>query len=254
MLLQNGVIAFETLRHKEQLDKLESLSANDIATIGEIFYDLDDLEASLYHRIVLERLRVINALEKAVDDNALEKVLQRHIFSHLWLLDPGWERATETVPSHMEKSVAKMFEDVDKTLTKEERLSRVDVKYTTAQGKHVIVELKRADRLLSTNDVHRQLDKYRIAFQKVARQHENPPRPLELICIVGRDLREWVDSAEREITARTLVSIGARVVTYQQLIAGSEANYREFLERHAQAGRISELVNNIGEWEWNNGN
>ena len=254
VLLQNGVIAFETLRHKEQLDKLESLSANDISAIGDIFYDLDDLEATLYHRIVQERLRVINALEKAVDDNALEKVLQEHIFSHLWLLDPGWERATETVPSYMEKSVVKMFEDVDRTLTREERLSRVDIKYTTTQGKHVIVELKRADRLLSRNDVHRQLDKYRIAFQKVARQHEHVPRPLELICIVGRDLREWVDAGEREVTAQILAPIGARVVTYQQLIAGSEANYREFLERHAQAGRISELVNNIGEWEWGNGN
>ena len=109
VLLQNGVIAFETLRHKEQLDKLESLSANDISTIGKIFYDLDDLEATLYYRIVIERLRVIDALAEAVDDNALEKVLQEHIFTHLWLLDPGRERATETVPSYMEKSVTKMF-------------------------------------------------------------------------------------------------------------------------------------------------
>ncbi len=252
VLLQNGVIAFETLRHKEQLDRLESLTAKDVTAIGEIFYDLDDLEATLYHRIVQERLRVIKALEKAVDDNALEKVLQEHIFSHLWLLDPGWERATETAPSYMEKSVGKMFEDVDKTLTQEERLSRVDVKYTTTQGKHVIVELKRADRLLSKNDVLRQLDKYRIAFQKVAQQHEDTPRPLELICIIGRDLREWENPSERELTAQILAPIGARVVTYQQLIAGSEANYKEFLERHVQAGRISELVNNIDEWEWGN--
>ena len=251
VLLQNGVIAFETLRHKEQLDKLDSLSAQDISTIGKIFYDLDDLEATLYHRIVVERLRVIDALTKAVDDNALEKVLQDHIFTHLWLLDPGWERATETVPSYMEKSVTKMFEDVDKTLTPEERASRIDIKYTTAQGKHIIVELKRADRLLSTSDVHRQLDKYRIAFQKVARQHEEQPKPIELVCIVGRELQEWADPGERDVTARTLAQIGARVVTYQQLIADSEANYREFLERNADAGRISELIRQISEWEWN---
>ena len=250
VLLQNGVISFETLRHKEQLDKLDSLSVRDISTIGRIFYDLDDLEATLYHRIVLERLRVIEALARAVDDNALEKVLQEHIFTHLWLLDPGWERATETVPSYMEKSVAKMFEDVDKTLTDEERLSRIDIKYTTAQGKHVIVELKRADRLLGTVEVFRQLDKYRVAFQKVARQHEDPPRPLELICVVGRDLRGWEDPRERDVTAEALDSIGARVVTYQQLIGDSEANYREFLKRHAEAGRISELISDIGEWEW----
>ncbi len=250
VLLQNGVIAFETLRHKEQLDKLDSLSEQDISSIGKIFYDLDDLEATLYHRIVVERLRVIEALAKAVDDNALEKVLQEHIFTHLWLLDPGWERATETVPSYMEKSVTKMFEDVEGTLTKEERLGRIDIKYATTQGKHVIVELKRTDRILSTNDVHGQLNKYRMAFQKLARQHEEQRKPLDLVCVVGRDLREWTDPAERDVTARTLAQIGARVVTYQQLIADSEANYREFLERHADAGRISELIRQISEWEW----
>ena len=70
VLLQNSVIAFETLRHKEQLDKLDSLTAKDISRIGKIFYDLDDLEATLYHRIVNERLRVIQALKNAVDNNA----------------------------------------------------------------------------------------------------------------------------------------------------------------------------------------
>lgn len=253
VLFQNGVIAFETLRHKEQLDRLDSLTGNDIAAVADILYDLDDLEATLYHRIVQERLKVINALINAIDGNALEKVLQKHIFSHLWLLDPGWERATETVRSYMEQTVTSMFEDVDKTLTDEERLGRVDIKYMTAQGKHVIVELKRADRRLGTDDVYAQLDKYRRAFLKVARQHERPLRPLELICVVGRDLRGWEDPAEREITSRTLNPIGARVVTYQQLIRDSQANYNEFIERHAEAGRVSELVREIGEWEWDNG-
>ena len=250
VLFQNGVIAFETLRHKEQLDKLDSLSAMDLPTIAQIFYDLDDLEATLYYRIVHERLRVIGALKSAVDDNALEKVLQEHIFTHLWLLDPSWERATETVPSYMERSVTSMLEDVGGKLSPAERSSRLDIKYTTAQGKHVIVELKRADRALSTNDIRGQLDRYRRAFEGVARQHEYPLKPLELICIVGRDLREWTNPAEREITAKTLAPIGGRVVTYQQLIADSEANYREFLNRHVDAGRISELIRKIGEWEW----
>lgn len=250
VLLQNGVIAFEILRHKEQLDKLDSLSASDISAIKDIFYDLDDLEATLYHRIVDERLRVIEALKNAVDDNALEKVLQEHIFTHLWLLDPSWERATETMPSYMESSVTKMFEDIDRKLTTDERSSRIDIKYTTAQGKHVIVELKRADRVLSTDDVRRQLDKYRRAFEKVARQHEDIPKPLELICIIGTDLRGWTDSNERDITAKTLDPIGARVVTYQQLISESEAKYREFMRKHENAGRISDLIRAIDEWEW----
>lgn len=252
VLLQNGVIAFETLRHKGELDRLDKLTANDMPTIAKIFYDLDDLESTLYHRIVSERLRVIAALRKSVSDNALEKVLQEHIFQHLWLLDPSWERATET-GSFMESSVTKMFEDIEEKLTDEERLSRVDIKYTTAQGKHVIVELKRAERLLNTDQIRVQLNKYRTAFEKVASQHEDEGqrKPLELVCIVGRDLRDWAGGPrERGMSEDTLAIIGARVVTYQQLIADSESNYRQFLERNRDAGRISKLVEQIGEWEW----
>ena len=249
VLLQNGVIAFETLRHKEQLDRLENLTANDMTVIAKIFYDLDDFEATLYHRIVDERLKIVQALKKAVDDNALEKVLQEHIFSHLWLLDPSWERATATTP-YMESTVGKMFEDVKKHLTQEERNSRVDIKYTTAQGKHVIVELKRADAVLTTNAMWAQLDRYRRAFTKVVAQHEDVPGPLEIVCVIGSDLMEWQDPNERVVTADTLKAIGARVVTYQQLINNSEASYREFLVRHQEAGRLSRLIQEIDEWEW----
>ena len=34
---------------------------------------------------------------------ALEEVLQEHLFENVWLLDPGWERATGDV--HMEPRV-----------------------------------------------------------------------------------------------------------------------------------------------------
>ena len=104
--------------------------------------------------------------------------------------------------------------------------------------------------VLTTDAVRSQLDKYRRAFLQVVRQHEDPPNPLEIICVVGSDLREWTDPAERTVTEDTLRIIGARVVTYQQLIRGSEANYREFLQRHEDAGRLSRLISEIDEWEW----
>ena len=143
-----------------------------------------------------------------------------------------------------------MFEDVNERLTQKERDSRVDIKYTTAQGKHVIVELKRAGVLLTTDDIRTQLVKYRRALRKVVRQHENPPGPIEIVCVIGRDLREWSDAQEIVDTEETLKVIDARVVTYQQLINGSEANYREFLARHDDAGRLGRIIQEIDEWEW----
>ena len=71
----------------------------------------------------------------------VERVLQRYLFDHLWLLDAAWERATgsEQIESCL-REVGVITDD----LTEKERLGRVDIAYRTNAGKHIIVELKRA--------------------------------------------------------------------------------------------------------------
>jgi len=65
-LLKHSILAFESLRYKENLDALERISPENLASLSEIFTDLDDIEAVLYHQIVTERLLVIEALDKKV--------------------------------------------------------------------------------------------------------------------------------------------------------------------------------------------
>lgn len=136
-LYKHGVLAFEHLRHKEKLAQLGAIDVNDLDAIVKLFSELDDIEASWYYQIVHGRLDMIRKLKDLNDDeDALGKVIQQHICTHLWLLDPSWERATET-PS-MERNVRADFDRLSKQLSQEERDGRIDISYRKAPGKHVI--------------------------------------------------------------------------------------------------------------------
>jgi hypothetical protein len=110
---------------RKDLDTLERIRPEDLAMIGEIFSSLDDIEASLYHEIIHGRLETIDVLQRSVDENQLENVIRDYIAEKLWLLDPGWERATGS--EFVESSLAKEFEDYDFKLTKEELAGRLGI-------------------------------------------------------------------------------------------------------------------------------
>ena len=67
-LFKHAILAFESLRYKENLDALERIKPENLQALAEIFTDLDDIEAVLYHQIVRERVEVIKALQQKVED------------------------------------------------------------------------------------------------------------------------------------------------------------------------------------------
>lgn len=242
-LFKHGVIAFESFRYKESLDALDAITVESIPAIAQVFRDLDQIEATLYHQIVRERLQVIRALEEKVDEDAREKVIQQHLFEHLWLLDPSWERATDT--PYMEQQVRHVFGDLDAGLTDDEKAGRLDIKYKTYSGKHVIVELKRAERVVDTYELAGQVRKYRAAIMKIVERQGRPYEPFEFICIVGREPRDWADPGGRETSADSLKPLNARIVMYQELLQNAYGAYKAYLDRSAQAGRIYDLIRAI---------
>lgn len=242
-LFTHGVLAFETLRYKDNLDALESVSPDNVAEFSKVIGDVDDIEAALYHQIVRERIAVIEALIHKVESNALEKVIQEYLFDHLWLLDASWERATQ--PPYMEKRVETEFEKVSQKLSKEERQSRYDIKYTTTARKHVIVELKRANRPVSTGQLISQTPKYRNALRKLLGEFGQGNEPIEVVCVVGNKLTDWTDPVAEEESKKSLAGSHIRVVTYQQLINDAQKMYSSFLEKKMEVGRISALLRDI---------
>ena len=64
--------------------------------LRDALLQLDDLEASAYCQTARGRLGVTAILAGAADGGDLEMLVQKHLFDHLWLLDPSWERAAGT--------------------------------------------------------------------------------------------------------------------------------------------------------------
>ncbi|WBB77612.1 ATP-binding protein [Micromonospora sp. WMMD882] len=240
-LFAHAVLAFETLRYRDNLDALEDLEPRDIAMVSTLFRTIEDLEAALYHQIVVQRLRVIDKLRSHVDENALERILQEHLFEHLWLLDPSWERATDRT---MEERISSGFASITSQLTAEEAASRLDIRYKRVTGTNVIVELKRHSVITDTMTLAAQVDKYRNAILRYL-QDIGKDEPVEVVCVVGRDLRDWANIRGKEESRNLLSAKNIRVVKYEQLLADAYAGYREYLDGQDELGRIRKILDSI---------
>ena len=239
-----NVLAFESLRFRHMTHRIEQISSDNLSALGEIFTQLDDLEESAYYQITRQRLEVINKLTNLVDENAKEKALQEHLFTHLWLLDPSWERAASTAT--MEKSIGTIFESVSRTLTQEQRSSRLDIQYTTTGKKHVVIELKRYNRSFYAEELVPQIRKYRDSIATALDKMGLGDEPLEFICVIGKPLRDWSSPRDgKRTTAHMLASVDARVVMYDELIVNAQQAYQDYLDGQTKAGRLYQLITEI---------
>ena len=241
-LYKHGILAFEHLHHKEKLNELERLDINNLEVAVKLFSELDDIEASWYYQITEGRLDVIKKLSDHIDDDVLEEVIKLHIYTHLWLLDPSWDMATET-PT-LEQSVTTTFEKISDKLSEEEKRGRLDIRYKKTSGKHVIIELKRGSVRTSSFRLMEQVDKYIRALRKQLREAKEDGS-VEAICLVGKELSDWEDTETRQESEKVLEAKHIRVVTYQQLIRDAEASYQQYLEKSKDKGRIQKILDEI---------
>jgi len=243
-LYRNAILAFETLALRHSLTSLEQIKSEaDLAAYISIFDDLRWIEEAHYYDIVKSRLEVLEKFNDIVDADAKEKVLQAHIYESLWLLDASWERAT--TDKKMEQRVKAEFTNIDAKLTDEERRGRVDIRYKTVSGKHVIIELKKYSRGVTAHDLAAQVGKYRSALRKCLNEKFPKERNvIECICIVGAtpEPRDDPDRVERILSGED-----ARFVTYDGLIKQTQDNYRQYLEVSEKMAALRNLLDSIGE-------
>ena len=237
-LYRASILAFEKLALKDMLSALDHVeTVGDFDLLARLMTGVDEIEATRYRDIVEGRLKVIQALRNLVP-NALERALQEHLFNHLWLLHPSWERAA-TVP-RMEETVGAEFEKIDAGLSEEERRGRIDIRFQTVPGKHVIVELKRYDARVNAADLVKQLQKYRRALQKCLRdKYQGEPRDVECVAVLGAAPTPQDDP---EGNRRILDAIGARYVTYDELVQQAEASYDDYLKARTHASDLDDLL------------
>ena len=240
-LYKHTLLAFERLALKNALSILESLETEkDFELVARLFEGIDEIEAVHYYQIVKGRLQVVREFERVLP-TAREKLLQQHIFDHLWLLDPSWERASSNF--RIEESVTKEFDRINANLTPEEQSGRVDIRYRTAAGKHIIIELKKYDRKVTAFELAEQIGKYRSAMLKCLRTQFGVHEPnMEAICIVG-PIPEPQD--QPVVVQRLLDAVDARYITYDTLIQQTLESYEEYLAKEKEVSELVGLIEDL---------
>ena len=208
LLYRHGILAFERMRLRGSTDELVA-TIHDIDKLLIVLADRDALEASLYRDIVKSRLDAINDFQGIVDEDAKEKVLQQYLFDHLWLLDPAWERATES--EIMESRLIAECVITD-DLTEKEKLGRVDIAYRTNAGKHIVVELKKVGRKMKLLELQEQGQTYVDKLRKILlAQGDNAPN-IEVVFVLGKPIDDEKGNPDRVKASMTAISPGSRIV------------------------------------------
>jgi hypothetical protein len=239
-LYKQSILAFENLALRDNLQALSKIETeSDLNQLAEIVGSMDEIEAARYYQIVKGRLEVLRKLDK-MKGPTLEKVVHEHIYNHLWLLDPSWERAS--TDTGMEVIIGKEFGKITKNLSPEEKAARIDIKYQTAAGKHIVIELKKYDRKVKAVELAAQIDKYRGALIKVLEaKYPGDPQLLEFICLVGsRPTGSSVGTVEKILDA-----MDARYITYDTLLKQTRESYSDYLLAQSKVDRIQKLVESI---------
>jgi hypothetical protein len=223
VLYRQAIMAFERLRLQNNIDLLDSLTEFDSKQFSMIISDVDAIEASMYLDIMKERLKVIDTLMKLTDENALERQVQDHIFDHLWLVEPSWERGTDA--QYKEETLGKTFKKATE-LTQDEEKARLDIRYKRGADSHMIIELKRAERKdLTYATLHDQGRKYHVGLRKglISEGREDPY--IEVVFVLGAAPKSELAS-DKDLFKQ----INARYVTYRQLVENAQRVYGEYIK------------------------
>ena len=242
-VLKNTLVAFEKARINNNLNKLDDVESIQSDVFRDIFVSIDDIEASLFYDITSQRVKVIEHFSKITDENQLEKAVQEYLYKHLWLLDPSWERVTgETV---IEQTLTKELREIEPDA---EKGARIDIAYKTISGKHIIIEMKRPAIRTDIMTLVEQGEKYVRATEQ---WYKNSPKscpihgvipPLEVIFLLGKN--EFPGKSEKFIQGQ-LESIGAKILTYTDLITQSKQAYSEYLTGRENVSRFRKLIEDI---------
>ena len=160
------------------------------------------------------------------------------------MLDPSWERATGT--ELVEANLKNEFvEASEKTLTKDERSGRVDIKYSTISLTHVIIELKRAERHCKLGELIDQGEKYYSTLKKLLEDRGITNQPIDIVFLLGKAPKGWEDKEKKHKGIRTLKEQNMRVLLYKELITNARRVYKEYLVKRKETGRIQQILDGI---------
>ncbi|MBL8524702.1 MAG: ATP-binding protein, partial [Betaproteobacteria bacterium] len=166
-------------------------------------------------------------------------------FDHLWLLDASWERATEgqVIEQNLKRDFPEHFAD---ELTIKEKAGRVDIKYRTAAGAHIIVELKRYKREVTVAELEEQGIKYKSALYKLLTQQGETNPQIRVVFVLGKAPSDLQNAAlPKDYATRKLGILDASISYYDSLITNAIAAYQDYFDASAKRDKIDAVLKQL---------
>lgn len=246
-LLRAGILAFERIGLRKVARDLDDLADVNASALLHLLGAQDAYESALWVDILRSRIEAIDQFRNLADADEKEKVLQQHLFDHLWLIDPAWERAASS--PRMEEDLRRIAPGVfPKDGGNREIKGRMDVRYATAGGKHVIVELKRYSVKPTVDDLKKQGAKYFDALQDVLTKQQRPSDNIEVVFVLGSAPKaERTGPFERaeDYIRSEFRAINGRYQTYDALIGNAQRQYAEYLEATDKSRKYEALLESL---------
>jgi len=241
LIFRHGIMAFERMKLRGSTEDFSN-NINDINKLLSLLADRDSLEAALYRDIVKSRLDAIQEFQGIHDTAAKERVLQKYLFNHLWLLDASWERATNS--EIMERRLVENGILI-KDLTEKEKKGRIDIAYRTNAGKHLIIELKRSNRKMKLLELIEQGNLYVDTLKKILNSMSESHPNIEVVFVLGTPIEEENSNPNRIKSAMESISPGSRITYYDTLIHGAQMSYKEYIQASKELDTMESILDQM---------
>lgn len=130
-------------------------------------------------------------------------------------------------------------------LTEKEKLGRVDIKYRTTAGKHIVVELKKVQRKMKLIELQQQGQTYVDKLKKILLAQNEPTPDIEVVFVIGLPVDEEASNPDRVKSSMAAVSPGSRIVHYDTLIRGAQEAYSAYFDKSKELDKLESIVNKI---------
>lgn len=245
-LFRSGILAFERVGLREIASDLEGLSELTAEDLLPLLGAQDAYEEGLWTDILRSRVEAIDQFRGLAKADEKEKVLQLHLFDHLWLLDASWERAT--AGGRMEEDLRSIEPGLFAVDGKGKRVhGRMDIRYVTAAGSHVIVELKRYSRTVDVDELVEQGLKYVTALTSILSQQNRADEAVEVVFVLGdHPTTKNAGLLENsEYISNVFRAINGRYVLYDELIENAKRQYEDYLSASDRARELDQLLESL---------
>lgn len=231
-LFKHGVLAFENLKYKENLDGLDELSSDTDADASRTFRGLDDVESTQLNQMATQRGKAIDAIQKRLDEYGWTDELSNIVRERPWLLNPAWTRTTQN--NHVGEIAGLKLEETGDS--------------SPLHGQHKVIAVGQSSGIDLVafqpvnidigNELLERIQTYREALEQAVAESGSEWPPNHIVVIVPEDARGDFDDGLVE-------RMDAVVYSYEELLEVSRLAYEQQREQVRSAGRVTKLVQKI---------